>query len=709
MTTLKNDALTAPVLLELNKARNYHSLTLTASLADKVAFPVISTYSNSTYYEEITCVGYNPAMSRIEAVVNINQISGYNGSLCTGGSVEYVRFFVNYGSGFQDLGITTFSVHDIPPATDHPISYMVYMNLNDAGHEKLCGSPVVPVVRAILQWNQAPTSNPSQVPFFGNVVDIHIQLNPDKLELPVIKPIVPIADLLTLYAKDKIDTHRPIFPVVSAGLAGGKNVAVIAQSGDLQHLATLGTTLDSVISSIASFKTTGAAANTDFEELTCVGLDTDTDTLGAVIKIKRSSGYGGDLCHAGSTEFVAFWADWNNTGNYNSYLGTTAVAVHDLNGSFPADDLYYCVSLPVNVSQHLKACATPNIIRIRAVLSWASLPSTTDSNALNYYGNRLDTHVQVRPGQDAGKGVQEVIYAVGGVDISLIDDVAAGGTDLAVFGGSVSLSTYRPFGGVIDIQGSFDYTGAPGTIDYQVQYSSDGTNWFPVNDTLTNYMIFWEELSVANPHPLHVITQNAKPGGWFSYLPSLSPLLHTEENNMLAYWPTSTQNGLYYLRMAWTTDTVNHTGVQYSQVIKIMVWNTNFTLTTVPHATLDTTKTLDLVITGGDCKTYKQGEKINGQLRVQSKYFGSWNLSIQPSGHIHTIPAGSLLIAPASGRSVGALTDMGDTVYNWTIDTQFLDPCGYTLCLYGADRSILNSDGSQFHWEELFVGFSVIA
>jgi len=63
------------------------------------------------------------------------------------------------------------------------------------------------------------------------------------------------------------------------------------------------------------------------EELTCVGLATAFDSLAAVIHVKRPAGYSGDLCHAGSVEYVAFWADWNNDGTWDEYLGTTQVNV----------------------------------------------------------------------------------------------------------------------------------------------------------------------------------------------------------------------------------------------------------------------------------------------------------------------------------------------------------------------------------------------
>src|SRR3954471_14143207 len=52
-----------------------------------------------TQWEEIACIGYNPEMRRLEAIVNIKQSTGYNGGLCTNASREYVRFFVDFKDG----------------------------------------------------------------------------------------------------------------------------------------------------------------------------------------------------------------------------------------------------------------------------------------------------------------------------------------------------------------------------------------------------------------------------------------------------------------------------------------------------------------------------------------------------------------------------------------------------------------------------------
>jgi len=56
-------------------------------------------FSGNSTWEEITCVGYNPQTSTLEAVVAIKLASGYSGGLCFPGSKEFVRFFVGLRSG----------------------------------------------------------------------------------------------------------------------------------------------------------------------------------------------------------------------------------------------------------------------------------------------------------------------------------------------------------------------------------------------------------------------------------------------------------------------------------------------------------------------------------------------------------------------------------------------------------------------------------
>src|SRR5215470_9410096 len=81
-------------------------------------FPPVKKIVGNTSYEEITCVGYNLDKLQLEATVQIKRPTGYGGDLCSDGTIEYVRFFLDYGAGFEDQGVMGFNVHDIPNSTD---------------------------------------------------------------------------------------------------------------------------------------------------------------------------------------------------------------------------------------------------------------------------------------------------------------------------------------------------------------------------------------------------------------------------------------------------------------------------------------------------------------------------------------------------------------------------------------------------------------
>ena len=137
--------------------------------------------SSDTAYEQITCLGFNPDTERLEAVVEIKQATGYNGSLCQNGSYEYVRFFIDYGTGFEDAGFAAAHVYDVPNADDchgsleKPLNYAVSVQLTP--RKNRCTVPVLPRVRAILSWNAIPTAgDPTFSPVWGHALEGRIQI-----------------------------------------------------------------------------------------------------------------------------------------------------------------------------------------------------------------------------------------------------------------------------------------------------------------------------------------------------------------------------------------------------------------------------------------------------------------------------------------------------------------------------------------------------
>ena len=79
---------------------------LALNLLVQAPFPA---QASNTFWEELTCIGYNPLLSQLEGVISIKQATGYSGNLCSTGSMEFVRFFVDWGdgAGYQDVGLTS--------------------------------------------------------------------------------------------------------------------------------------------------------------------------------------------------------------------------------------------------------------------------------------------------------------------------------------------------------------------------------------------------------------------------------------------------------------------------------------------------------------------------------------------------------------------------------------------------------------------------
>ncbi|MGD0152900.1 MAG: hypothetical protein ABSC17_03925 [Thermacetogeniaceae bacterium] len=692
----------------------------------------------NTHWEQLTCVGYNPQLGRLEAVVSVKQASGYSTGLCKGGSTEYVRFFVDWGDGasFKDVGVTSCKAFNIPGVSPRKtLKYMVYTTLDDAAHRRCCEFPVLPKARAVLSWNQVPSLDPHQLPAFGNILDASIQLRPNfsiqcliesgmiKQEAAeileksglisktaVFKPLPAQPEVLIRdYRQQEVPDHRTAYTTVFPLLKGGDLLAKAAPGFSAELLKI---DVDKVVEVLSDYET----SDMTFEQLVCAGLHTSSDLLGAVVHVKKPSGYSGGLCNTGSKEYVAFWADWNGDGAYEEYLGTASVDVHDIGGSLPAGGLYYGVVLPCNFASHVRSCTKPNLVRIRAVLSWSIPPSTIDPEGLNYWGNRLDVEVQIRTGE-ATSGMWELIYDVGNVDVT---SISQSGADLGLaFPSHGVLHPYdasqpaldRPFGGWIRIGGRIYDTGAPGSVHFQVQYRPHGsTDWLPATHDMTFDLMHPDP---SDPHfPEQIITISS-PDGWFPYLEdpvAMPPIM--ERTSALAWWNAGALSGLYDLRLAYTKDYPIAAGsvIYYSGVATIMVNNVNYVPSPTPNVALDMASTLDLIIDGGDCRQYAQGITITGRLRAVHSYFWKWVFDLQPTTHTHGIEPDPPF------RCYGSLSDAGNADEEWSLATKSADPanpveldiCGYTLTLWAYDRTIVDSNGAIVHYNRKAVGFCIV-
>src|SRR5581483_7034950 len=350
-------------------------------------FKPVKQVVGDTFFEQATCVGFNPQTNDLEATIAVKRATGYGGDLCSAGSTEYVRFYLDYGSGWEDQGLTGVRVHDLPDARDcagapeKPLSHV-------AGHRidprrDCCIHPVLPRVRVILSWQWAPPPNaPNWKPVWGDVLDCAIQIAPrpwsifclleeigdllhTKLEVPPLfeqvryhpiplpdPPPLELGELAELYqAPAGKKAKAAVQTAVEPHRFGLATIApLVAQGGfDVEKLTAATSSFESVGLSLQQALAALEKTNADvsYEELECLGLDeTMPERLVATFAIKRPTGYSGDLCRAGSREYVAFWADWDNTCTW-TYLGTVQVGVHDIS-ELPDGGLCYSAILPVD-------------------------------------------------------------------------------------------------------------------------------------------------------------------------------------------------------------------------------------------------------------------------------------------------------------------------------------------------------------------------
>ncbi len=676
----------------------------------------------NTQYEELTCVGFNPETNFLEATIAIKLPYGYGGNLCMNGTTEYVRFFLDYGSGWEDAGLAAVHVHDIPNSDDcakqstKPLTYVASLRIKPKTN--CCIHPVLPKVHAILSWEWAPPAGAANVnwsPPWGNSHDCHIQIKPHKwtiwciieslgidiakIKLPPVleqsKTIpIPIPDpppfTLATLAKTyntreaKVESHRFGVNHLHAAIASGFDAKVVSQNIELWKGLDLNWS-----EAIAALLDT--SANTSYEQLECLGLDDNLERLVATFRIKRPSGYSGTLCYPGSTEYVAFWADWDNNCKWK-YLGTVPVNVHDIT-NIPKDGLCYSAILPVDLTYHRQPCDKPKIGRVRAVLSWAVPPSTVDPNALNYWGNRLDRHVQINPGEVINPNDPEAkIRNLGGIPVEDIDTVGNGMTKSGVGAQFAHYPAYPadgwgldrqcPFGGTIVVEGNY-YLG----YYYRVKVHRVGDPPNVFNVLSDSFQVErWDtgfDWQIAS-------------GGYFKYL---DPALYFDRR--LAQWNSFGDD-------MWEFQLDIATAPNDLSIIKTSPWYRIQLDNTAPQGPPASPLTMDIhVITGGgDCTDVTQNGTVNGTFIADDLHFGGWSLSTEPN----------TLTTPSNQPTISGLANTdpapAPSGYAWSLNTASpiaMKPCGYVVRLDVSDRSIVNSLPGQHNWNHIEVGFCLRA
>lgn len=131
---------------------------------------------------------------------------------------------------------------------------------------------------------------------------------------------------------------------------------------------------------------------TTYEELRAVGLYPADNLLEAVFRIKLPYGFSGNLCKAGSNEYIAFYVDYGDGNGFVSVGAPAIVNVHDL-AKVSEGPVYYAAKKTFD--PELLSCTTPQIVKVRAILSWQDPPTGPDF--IPVWGNRMEKWVQIKP------------------------------------------------------------------------------------------------------------------------------------------------------------------------------------------------------------------------------------------------------------------------------------------------------------------------
>ena len=654
--------------------------------------PVYKLIANVNY-EQLTCVGYNPDTANMEATFAIKRTTGYSGDLCAPGSFEHLRFYLDFhdGHGFVDQGSVSVNVHDIPTKKDckgdsiFPIVYVATLKRSTPRISK-CSSPVLPALKVILSWSvMPPAASPNWIPVWGNVMEQDVQLKPsmlvidpaidldlsDYLELAISSPqlsskqiaeisgtdltkINPqpeppgLPELIKKSVKLEVPVSRFALKTVHKMIKYPTSEITMMEKSILSEAKI---NVDELIDQLSVIKLIDPTkANVDYEELECVGLDYNTESLIATIKIKKKIGYSGDLCDAGSKEYIAFWIDWEDNCIWK-YLNTVQLPVHDIN--MPGDSLCYSVALPLDATFYRDLCEKPKVIRVRGVLSWDLPPSTTDPNKLEYYGNRVDTHIQIKPGRVLDPNDPKALFTIiGGVDVDHIDDTTGLTLPGSVFSfNALAIPSGAPFGGKIVINGpSF-----PG-----LKYRFKITN---LNTGIAYYL----------DNPLSTVGWSAVPpySPWFTHYPDAShyyDFLPSNENllNVLARFTPGTEDKL---KVEMEVQGISTT---FSKIIQ-----------------MDNTKPVIRlsVDDGGNCTHYSIGDTITGHYSVYDKYISKWTFGTTWGG----AASGTTNTPGSPGNSFSVVAPVG------------AHQCG-NAHLYAIDKTIINS---QYLGHEVWAQYNI--
>jgi hypothetical protein len=666
----------------------FKELLLTGQFKDLKAPPDGEPPTGDTTYEQLTCIGYQPQLKQLNAVVEQKLDVGYLGGLCTNGSTEYVAFYASTDAGatWTTLGLTSFTVWDINGPK--PLQFDVTLPVDLPA--LCCKETSIVLIRAILSWD-VPPSGPTAPIFYGNGLDADVQVAPLAfgtladiwacLEIPFgleqvgevlnLDQVIELGSdtalsptqLYDLYKDSDVPQHRYLLPEAVALLADPVALGAAASNADFELVPSLEGNVDlgEIINAI-----TDPQGNEYYEQLGCLGLNTTSNTLVATVEVKQPNGYLGNLCTSGSLEYVAFWADF---GTGWEYVGTTSVNVHDI-ATIPAGGLEYAAALPfAQALKRRRPCTDgPVVVQIRAVLSWATPPSDVNPYAVPYWGGHLVGDVLIAPGEPIDSKGGPDLESIGSMPVGLIDHttgLASGQSSVGFiangcpFGGSIAFA-----GHVIDSSGNLGGTG----LLYRILVSQDGgLTYVPMTETFTietcNYLTGAQT----------TVTQSPDASGWYTCAEDYAASIDVV-NNVLGYWNTA---GDGYL---WITMEVKQGTTPLGPAP--LVWKKIRLDNTAPSP-------VEVAITsgGGSCGDFAPGATIDGTYyAADNEDLSSVTISVEMA-----MPGATLTQSPTT---VTLTTQSG----KWSLQTlPTTEPCGYTIGADAVDNTIVDSGGIGWH------------
>ncbi len=136
-----------------------------------------------------------------------------------------------------------------------------------------------------------------------------------------------------------------------------------------------------------------AKGNTTYEEIGGVGFQPDFNRLEAIVYVKQPLGYSGDICSAGSQEYLRFFLSFDGGATWEDQ-GMTSFTAYDIPQA-AEERLEYAATL--EISPIKKFCLFHNFVLTRVILSWNLEPPAGDPDFVPPWGNTHDTHIQIDP------------------------------------------------------------------------------------------------------------------------------------------------------------------------------------------------------------------------------------------------------------------------------------------------------------------------